>query len=230
MESIDRDVPVIGLGIVGPHECSVIAGYEDGGAVLRGWSYFQGDPQEYYRSVDWYANCHGLILIGERLPRPPARQVLCDTLDWAITLAHVPQFPGCLPAATPGERRVISGLAAYDAMAAATVRDADYDSLDKDALDLRLYAISNDGIHLMGCKRAAAGRFVQQAAEQLPSGRVPLLAAADLYLQVPSLAAGCAAGPDQYGTRGQAAFDHRALTALRDRALGGPSQGVGRTR
>lgn len=43
-EHIDHGYPCIALGIVGPPEAGIVAGYEDDGNRLLGWSFFQDDP------------------------------------------------------------------------------------------------------------------------------------------------------------------------------------------
>lgn len=58
----DHGRPVMALGVVGPPECGLVAGYDEGGDVLIGWSFFQGhlefsgnnpdvsfEPSGYYR-------------------------------------------------------------------------------------------------------------------------------------------------------------------------------------
>jgi RNA polymerase sigma factor (sigma-70 family) len=200
--SIDAGRPVIAMGIVGPPEACVIAGYDKGGEVLYGRSYFQGEPGHgdaeytieasgYFRADDWYPHCSGLILIGDKRKRPSARQVLRDTLDWATDLARVPERP-CFLGRDPNEgenhpssypKRLYSGLAAYDQMAEGLERDADFPAENVDLLMFRLYAIANDGICLMTCKRGAAARFCDsQAALDLP-GAESLRKAAELYRQ-----------------------------------------------
>lgn len=43
-ENINKGVPVIALGIIGPPEACVITGYRDGGNTLLGWNCFQDSP------------------------------------------------------------------------------------------------------------------------------------------------------------------------------------------
>ncbi len=200
--SIDAGRPVIAMGIVGPPEACIIAGYDKGGDVLYGRSYFQGDSGHgdaaytieasgYFRTDDWYPHCAGLILIGDKRKQPSPRQVLRDALDWAVGLARVPERPCFLgpdpnqgenhPASQP--QRLYSGLAAYDQMAEGLERDADFPADNVELLRFRLYAIANDGICLMECKRGAAARFCEsQAALGLP-GAEALRKAAELYRQ-----------------------------------------------
>jgi hypothetical protein len=182
VESIDRGIPVMALGIVGPPECGVVAGYEQGGAVLRGWSYFQEDPRAYYRAEQWYDNCHGLILIGAKGPRPSPKEVLRASLEWALSLAHVPQRPAFISQGTPGSSWLFSGLAAYEAMAVALEHDEDFPA-DLDVLTSRTYALSNDGLYLLHGKRMAAVGFLQEMARQGLPAAEELRQAADVYQQ-----------------------------------------------
>ncbi len=76
LASINRNVPPIALGVIGPPECCVIAGYDESGDVLVGWNYWQGDPgwesdpdkeeSGYFRKRSWYEKTEGLVLIGQK--------------------------------------------------------------------------------------------------------------------------------------------------------------------
>jgi hypothetical protein len=177
--TVDCGVPAIALGIVGPPEACVVAGYEEGGRVLRGWSYFQEDPTKYFRAEDWERNCHGLILIGDRVAKPAPRQILKDALQWAIALSRVPtRF--CRAVGVEQSGIHFSGLAAYDALIEALQQDDEFPAGDLELLTYRSIPIGNDGIHLLGAKRGAAASFLKSMAEQdLPaSGELHQAAAA----------------------------------------------------
>jgi hypothetical protein len=67
--SIDRGLPVPAFGVVGPADCSVVAGYDESGRVLLGWSTYQDipddhdvppDPTGYFRQPDWHPPHAGL--------------------------------------------------------------------------------------------------------------------------------------------------------------------------
>jgi hypothetical protein len=80
-ESLARKVPPISFGILGPPEAGIVTGYDQGGAVLYGWSYFQPDRSKYYEKADWFEtmDTNGgmvLIVLGDRKPVPTERQVL----------------------------------------------------------------------------------------------------------------------------------------------------------
>ena len=68
--------PVIAFGVVGPPEAAIITGYDAGGDVLIGWSFFQGmpefnaglefEPSGYFRKRDWFGDTESLVIIGEK--------------------------------------------------------------------------------------------------------------------------------------------------------------------
>ena len=78
VESIDKGIPVLTFGIVGPPICSIIFGYDESGDVLIGWSQFtdehvEGDhPTEAYFSENYFQKRNGLdksdalIFIGNK--------------------------------------------------------------------------------------------------------------------------------------------------------------------
>jgi hypothetical protein len=158
---IDAGRPVIAQGIVGPPECCVVTGYERGGEVLWGWSYFQQSPDNYFRTDDW--SCFGLIRLGPRLAAPDPGAVQRGALRWAIRLVREPSFDGvlCSSELTPTHA---NGLSAYDEMAAALLRDRDFQVADHD-WEVRVCAVGNDGLYLIGMEREAASRFLDTQAE-----------------------------------------------------------------
>ena len=180
VDSIDRGRPIIAEGIVGPPECCVVTGYDEGGAILHGWSYFQED-QSYFIKDDWYKDCDGLILIGEKKPKPSQREVLINTLVWAIKLAREPEFVWGFPRI----RRTKSGLMAFDAMAEQLLWDDIYEfsASNLDALSMRTVPITNDGILIMQCKRAYARDFTKSMANEGLPGSNELHKASEEYSQ-----------------------------------------------
>jgi len=102
MDSIDRGVPVIAFGVVGPSDCSIITGYDDNGKVLLGWSTYQNIPDDhdiphdstgYFRKPGWHDNLRkaGFILIGEKMQRRPSRKIQVDALRWAVGVVRTPK-------------------------------------------------------------------------------------------------------------------------------------------
>ncbi len=178
--SLDGGRPVLGDGVVGPPEICVISGYDNGGDALYGWSYFQEDDKAYFRADDWYPNTYGFITVGEKGPTPSPREVLGNTLEWAIRLARMPEFDGVVAAAEP-VRRHVNGLAVYDEMAARLRDPAEWRDIDDAALEMRCIALGNDGLFLLTGKRESAARFLRSMAEHALPGSDRLLAAAAAY-------------------------------------------------
>jgi len=94
IESIrDHRRPVMGLGVsAGPPEPAIVAGYDEGGDVLIGWSFFQRDPgpeaefepSGMFRMRGWYEHTPGLIVIGEKRDEPPLEDVYRTTLRLGV--------------------------------------------------------------------------------------------------------------------------------------------------
>jgi hypothetical protein len=180
-ESIGKGRPVVAFGIIGPPEAGLITGYDRGGDVLMGWSYFQdGSKPGYYQQSDWHARGKwagdmGCVIIGDRKrwPDPSKRETLLETLKWAIDLSRTP--------ARPEVRGHLAGLAAYDAWADGLEVDADYPKDDDGILATRVM-VHGDQCCMLDDRRGAVG-FLRQMAKEAPAAKADLLAAADLYEQ-----------------------------------------------
>lgn len=92
MASIDAGMPVIALGVLGPPECCVIFGYEDGGARLIGWNAFQAE--EGYRTdkpfdaAYWYPNTFGYLPLHKDGPPPDDKESVLAALRAMVHHAH----------------------------------------------------------------------------------------------------------------------------------------------
>ncbi|MFZ5826479.1 MAG: hypothetical protein ACOY94_19475 [Bacillota bacterium] len=99
--SLQRGVPVLAFGVIGPPECCLITGCDQGGDVLIGWNFFAQmvpfntgvtyEPNGMFRKAHWFPETHSLLLIGERAE--PAFD-LVDTLRWAVAVARQPNLWG----------------------------------------------------------------------------------------------------------------------------------------
>lgn len=196
-QSLARRRPVLAFGIIGPPECGIVAGYDEEGDVLLGYSYFQdGSLSGYYQKRDWYEETSPaggpegrpvggmaervlFITVGDkrRWPGPPKRDVLRSSLKWAIDLARVTERPG-LP-------NHVSGLAACEAWAAALEIDDDYPTDDAETMGTRVM-IHGDQCVMLEDRRSAAG-YLRQMADAAPEAAEALHAAADLYEQVAAI-------------------------------------------
>lgn len=80
--AVTKGYPVIALGIIGPPEPCIVAGFESGGNVVMGWNFFQNDPEfasnidimdnGYFRCETWWENTdtQALMYIGEKTDSP----------------------------------------------------------------------------------------------------------------------------------------------------------------
>ncbi|NSW55893.1 MAG: hypothetical protein HPY44_07770 [Armatimonadetes bacterium] len=180
MESIAREVPVLGFGVVGPPECCIITGYEEAGAALTGWSFFQDCdefsrgvgrlPSGQFRKTAWLGDTRGLIFIGERLPAPDRAEVHRQSLYWALTISRtLTVFP---------DRH--NGLAAYAAWAEHLGHDDEFATDDLSRLRL-MFDVHDDAATTVAEGRWYAARYLEQTAQFLPWAAEELSTAANCY-------------------------------------------------
>ncbi len=129
VDSIDRGLPVLTFGIVGPPVCSIICGYDENGEVLIGWSQFTDDPIEpsddlfmdavysehYFQKRNGLDESYGLVFFGGKKELPS----IADCYRSAII--NIPVFGK----SSVGEK-VLTGKAAYDAWADSLLFDEEF--------------------------------------------------------------------------------------------------------
>jgi len=114
-----RQQPLIAFGVVGPLEPLLVTGYDEGGDVLIGWSFYQGQAPynaglEYeengcFRKRGWFETAGNLIAAGERLGRPDSGKILAGALRWNLEVARTNQVRG-IPAGTAAYNRWVDFL------------------------------------------------------------------------------------------------------------------------
>jgi hypothetical protein len=180
IESIrDRLRPVIAYGVVGPPEECIVTGYDEGGEVLIGWSFFQDgaefrddlefEPNGYFRKRDWFESTKGLLVIGNKQEQPDLKRVYLDALRFALRVARDPRR---------GSRH--NGLAAYDAWAEHLLTDEEFATDDLDVLRQR-YVVHDDATLTVAEGRWYASIFLAQAAMDAGLNAPELYAAASCY-------------------------------------------------
>ena len=123
VDSIDRGVPVLSFGIVGPPICSIVCGYAENGDVLIGWSQFTDEPKEdiptdlvcsddYFQVRNGLDKSEALIFIGKKKELPD----ITDSIKQS--LLNIPKW-----AALPPTERVCFGRQAFDAWADSLLDD-----------------------------------------------------------------------------------------------------------
>jgi len=177
--SLQQGRPVLGFGVVGPPECSLITGYDEGGDVLLGWSYFQDDanwsqgltyePSGYFRKRDWFGETRSLLVIGEKTAQRDLHERNRDSLRWGLDIARTP--------ASFGRQ---SGLAAYTAWASHVADDAHFASKGEDELRQHHQVHFLAAVTMAEC-RAWASIYLREMAEAEPAMAEDLFAAADCF-------------------------------------------------
>jgi len=182
-ESLRAGRPVLSFGVVGPPECGLITGYDEGGEVLIGWSYFQDlppfnygvehEPDGTYRKRNWFPDTWSLIVIEDKVDRPEPADRNAEILRWAVSVAR-----------NPGDRwgggTQHTGLAAYDAWAKQVTNDADFFTDDERVFRSR-HEIHNSAVSIVAECRWAASELLKMMAESQTKTAPDLLAAADRF-------------------------------------------------
>lgn len=173
----DRGRPVLALGVVGPPECCLVTGYDEGGDLLIGWSFFQDmpefspnsgvEPTGEFRQRDWFSQTEGLILIGDKEDVPKRGEIYRDTLRWALDLIR-------RPTADDGWA---TGLAAYDAWAGHLLQDEAFPPDDLTTLWAH-FGVHNNTVGNVAEARWYGSLFLTQAANEEPWMAADLLRAA----------------------------------------------------
>jgi hypothetical protein len=174
----NRGIPVLAFGVIGPPECCLITGYDDGGNSLLGWNFFQDipffhdtphDELGYFRKENWYNETPYYILIGEKHNQRPIQEIYVNSLKNALRIARTVKVRG-----------KYSGLAAYDAWAEALTDEDDFRDLSDEDIGLRVM-VHND-IH--GCLyfgRRQAVSFLKRIGDEIPEISSELLDATECF-------------------------------------------------
>lgn len=183
IQAIDAGFPLLAHGVVGPPETSIICGYDEGGEVLIGWSFFQNgeaeaaglafEPNGMFRRRDWFGNTWDLTAItGLREPED-LKTVRRRSLAWAVEVARTTP--------TWGDRH--NGLAAYDAWAEHLLRDDDIDAQGTPPAGTkdRPFDVHDDAVGTVAEGRWYGGRYLARVAGEEPKMAAHLYQAAACY-------------------------------------------------
>jgi ribosomal-protein-alanine N-acetyltransferase len=171
--SIDRGVAVMLRGhVVDASDWALVLGYDKGGDILLASSpYCSSKAVDGYDAVeDWHAKTREYVILGEKLERPPVRDIYTEALRLAVKLVRTPQV---------GDR--YTGLKAYEVLAA-TLREEEFpeeSERKEDEPGFRYLCILCYNMMLDDHRSAAP--FLQDAVEALPECRDELRRAADCY-------------------------------------------------
>ncbi len=178
IESIDRGMPALAYGVIGPPEPSIITGYDEGGDVLIGWNFFQNfpecnagvefEPSGYFRKRDWFNDTENLLIIGEKQSKPSLPEISRDTLRWLLKVTRTPMVRP-EPDAPEWYRNRHNGLAAYEAWADHLLRDAEWPAGDEATLRAH-HRIHEDAVGTVAEARWYGSIFLAEMTEQFAAG------------------------------------------------------------
>jgi hypothetical protein len=173
VESIQKGMPVLGYGVIGPPEPSIVAGYDEGGDVLIGWSFFQDasterEPSGYFRKRDWFEGTACLLIIGEKVDKPSLEDTCRTALQWMLQVTRAPMVRP-EPDAPEWYQHRHNGLAAYEAWAEHLLRDGEWPADDEAVLRAH-HQIHNDAVGTVAEARWYGSVFLAQVVEGFAAG------------------------------------------------------------
>lgn len=165
-QEIDKGRPCIGLGIIGPPEACVITGYQDNGATLLGWNFFQEDPSltseighdksGYFVTNQWWENEEtvAVMALGEK-ESPP--YTVTQIAEQAVAALSPRRYGG-----------YARGIAAYDAWKRAIMDDSQFPKEQILSLLVERMMCQGDAMGCLADGRNNAASYFQKLAESNP--------------------------------------------------------------
>jgi len=186
IESIrDKNRPVIARGVLGPPEECIIAGFDENGDVLIGWSFFQSpkkytahvefESSGYFRKRNWYKDTSCVILLGDKKKPRSLSDVYQESIRWALSVMRTERV---------GDR--YNGIAAYDAIAKDIRRDDEFSNKKVKELHHR-YKVLQDALGPIGEGRWYAHHFLRKIIDDVPCPKEELSQAAECFNEEHSL-------------------------------------------
>jgi len=192
-ERIDKGVPVIALGIIGPPEACVITGYRDGGQTLLGWNCFQDSPEfassvaidesGYFVTSSWWEikDTTAVMAMGEKTGGPQPLKAIIERGIMALEGRQSGKYA--------------KGIAAYDAWKKAILDERQFSEDMVVPLQIERLMCQGDGMDCLSDGRTNAYKYFHKLAEKRPEQ--------PLYGRLAEQFAACAAGADKmYRTLG----------------------------
>jgi RNA polymerase sigma factor (sigma-70 family) len=181
----DRNRPVIARGVLGPPEECIIAGFDENGDILIGWSFFQSpkkitedvefEANGYFRKRNWFKDTACLILLGDKKGRPPLPETYKESIEWALEVIRKERI-----------HDRYNGLTAYEKIAEEIQQDENF--LNKKVKELRQnYLVLQDALGPVGEGRWYAHNFINKIIEDVDCPKKELAGAAKCFSDEHSL-------------------------------------------
>ena len=164
VDSIERGIPVLAIGVIGPPEYCIITGYDADGEVLVGWNFFQGEEKDLeteengmFRKAGWFEDTIALVFLKKSAPEPPLLENLNHILEYAVEILESHQT---------GEK-YIAGLDAYDGWASELRKEENFPSGNKHVLKEN-FEEHHHSVGYLAENRHYAGRCLEMVIPYFP--------------------------------------------------------------
>lgn len=158
--TVAKGYPVIALGIIGPPEPCIVAGFESDGDVVMGWNFFQNDPEfssetstmdnGYFKCDTWWENTdtQAVMCIGAMIGTPCAHK---EIIKMAMDIMQERE-----------ENSYAKGIRAYEAWGKMLLDEKWFeDAVSFDELFSKLL-VQNDATTCIGDGRKWAAKYFEE--------------------------------------------------------------------
>lgn len=185
---VDRGLPCMALGIIGPPEACIITGYRDYGKVLLGWNFFQDgsefaaevkiDESGYFITNKWWENggTVAVISMGEIIKQPlPAKSILENAIK--VMTGRLDKKKN---------KTFAKGIMAYDAWKKAILNESDFPPNAILPIMAERLMCHGDAMDCLVDGRHNAAVFMKKLSEQLPEFKDECKCAEEQFAKVAS--------------------------------------------
>lgn len=185
---IDKGVPCIALGIIGPPEACIITGYRKCGETLLGWNFFQDgrefasevqyDESGYFITDSWWENSGTIAVIsmGEIVKEPMDIKGILENAIEAMT--------GRLD--RKQNKTFAKGITAYDAWKKAILTESEFPSNAILPILAQRLMCHGDAMDCLEDGRHNAAVFMKNLSEKLPEFKDTCKCAEEQFAKVAS--------------------------------------------
>lgn len=166
IKSINKGIPVLAFGIIGPPECLIINGYENNGNVVIGWSHFQEwekcdkEPNGMFKKENWYEGLWKIVVTGKKIGR-------------SVTLGSILSLGLAIMKKVESEG-YFAGLAAYDEWIKYILNPA-LDNVDDETLKTR-HELHHHLVGNLAEARCWGGDFLLHASQEIQDENIKVVA------------------------------------------------------
>lgn len=161
---IDQGYPCIALGIIGPPEACIVAGYQDNGNTLLGWNFFQDNPQfggkvelaenGYFICDSWWENTdtQAIFCIGDVVDEKMSTQEIISNASKILTGRIFENYT--------------KGISAYDAWKTSLLNEKEFQNQDNLSLMYEKLMTHDDAVVCLLDGRSNASTYFLQLSQK----------------------------------------------------------------